>query len=160
MAFTLTSRMLQMRCKRLPTGEPHAWGWRAFDPPERIEYVTTRPYLGGIRHWFLCPRCKSRRRVLYAIPYAAASGWRCRVCWNLRYDSQRQRKRRRLALKYERLESELTHVDAQGTRSKPPRMHWRTYENRRLACEALYFLAVAPSIERDAMKVMRGPVPY
>lgn len=154
MAFTLTSQMLQMRCERLAPRQEHAWGWRAFDPPERIECVATFPHLGGIRHWFLCPRCRSRRRVLYAAPFAAVSGWRCRVCWDLRYDSQRQRKHRRWELRREQLEAELAHVDADGVPAKPPRMHWRTYATRRIECDSLYWAATAPGALRAARRIV------
>src|SRR5215471_1357840 len=52
--------------------------------------ASERMYFGGRRHWFRCPRCDNRCRVLY---YATRT-WRiaCLRCHRLRYLSQRETK--------------------------------------------------------------------
>lgn len=46
--------------------------------------TTTTPRFGGLRYWFLCPRCGRRVGKLYY-----AHRWACRRCLNLAYQSQR-----------------------------------------------------------------------
>jgi hypothetical protein len=88
-------------------------------------------HLGGSRHWFECPSCGRRCRILYG-----GARFRCRLCRGAAYESQYQhgamtvcelrwRIRERLE---ERggLNSRLLGLD-DGFPPKPPRMHWRTY---------------------------------
>jgi len=55
--------------------------------------VTTRPYFGGIRWWFICPlivegrACQERVRRLHLPPGGRYFG--CRRCYNLTYESVR-----------------------------------------------------------------------
>lgn len=70
---------------------------RSDDPPlpmdERIDLAGESSMVGGWRWWLVCPRCQTRRRVLYMPPNA--SRFACRVCHNLRYKSSlRSRKTR------------------------------------------------------------------
>jgi hypothetical protein len=51
----------------------------------KIEW--TRCHYGGERPWFRCPLCDTRRGRLHYV----AGAWACRVCCDLRYQSQRQR---------------------------------------------------------------------
>ena len=53
---------------------------------ELIPIVTTATNLGGgRRHWFACPSCARRCRILYG-----GSHFRCRICRGARYESQYQ----------------------------------------------------------------------
>lgn len=45
--------------------------------------TTTTPRFGGLRYWFLCPRCGRRVGKLYHV-----ERWACRRCHNLAYQSQ------------------------------------------------------------------------
>lgn len=56
-----------------------------------VQLTSTRPNYGGLRWWYLCPRCGARCAKLYLPP---GSGWfACRGCHNLTYASaQRARK--------------------------------------------------------------------
>ena len=47
--------------------------------------TTTTPRFGGLRYWFLCPRCGRRVGKLYHV-----ERWGCRHCHNLAYQSQRR----------------------------------------------------------------------
>lgn len=47
-----------------------------------VNVTTTRPYYGGVRNWFLCPRCGRRCGVLYGPDLFA-----CRLCHGLAYES-------------------------------------------------------------------------
>ncbi|MBX3119123.1 MAG: hypothetical protein KF784_08670 [Fimbriimonadaceae bacterium] len=87
-------------------GEDPQWGsWVERDPGglliglkrgkicEGDVYPVERTSLpnGGFRNWWICPGCSKRRKKLYHTPDYAAL--RCRVCWGLRYQCQRQNHR-------------------------------------------------------------------
>ena len=42
-------------------------------------------HFGGVRHWFSCPSCGRRCRILYG-----GARFRCRLCRGARYESQYQ----------------------------------------------------------------------
>lgn len=48
------------------------------------------------RRWFVCPRCQRPREALYVPPDFQ---WRCRICWDLIYASQRYGERHPLRKK-------------------------------------------------------------
>jgi hypothetical protein len=60
---------------------------------EPITVVTTQPYFGGVRWWFICPLiangrvCRERVRKLYLPSGGRYFG--CRTCYNLTYESVR-----------------------------------------------------------------------
>jgi len=54
--------------------------------PFWLTVVATRPHFGGVKQWFLCPRCDRRVRKLYCTE--PRSGLACRRCLRLRYRSQ------------------------------------------------------------------------
>lgn len=101
------------------------------DVNELIWIVTTPMHLGGCRHWFECPSCGRRCRILYG-----GARFRCRLCRGAGYESQYQHRamtvcdlRWRLRERLEErsgLDSRLLGLD-DGFPPKPPRMHWRTY---------------------------------
>jgi predicted RNA-binding Zn-ribbon protein involved in translation (DUF1610 family) len=55
---------------------------------ERISLPRTTCTFGGTRVWFSCPRCGTRRAVLYAL----GGRFRCRSCHQLAYASTRARR--------------------------------------------------------------------
>ena len=89
-----------------------------------IRLTTTRPHFGGIRYWWLCPRCGKRVAVLYCAGYCV-----CRHCIGVKYQTQHlqllDRQFKRISTLRERLGwyGGIAH----GTQGKPPRMHHRTY---------------------------------
>ena len=52
---------------------------------ERLPITTTATRFAGRRHWFSCPDCSRRCRILYG-----ADRFRCRECLGARYESQYQ----------------------------------------------------------------------
>ena len=65
---------------------------------DRIVLTTTRPYFGGLRYWFSCPSCRRLIRKIYLPP--KTKYFRCRICYNLSYESRQEWQRhRRLAEK-------------------------------------------------------------
>lgn len=52
-----------------------------------IDY--TEPNYGGVRPWFVCPECGTRRRKLYLPPRRGTSRYLCRECYDLGYTSSR-----------------------------------------------------------------------
>jgi len=65
---------------RLPCGEPIGLAG---------EYCN----VGRWRWWLVCPRCQTRRRVLYLPP--GRTNFACRVCHDLRYKSSLRSRRQR-----------------------------------------------------------------
>ena len=53
----------------------------------RMETTTTPCHFGGVRHWFICPRCKRRVGTLYKPPMK--NELLCRKCHSLRYGKSR-----------------------------------------------------------------------
>jgi hypothetical protein len=62
------------------------------DAEETYQYVIpleyTEPNFGGVRPWFRCPRCSTRRRKLYFPPRGPR--YLCRECHDLGYTSSRR----------------------------------------------------------------------
>lgn len=54
---------------------------------ENVLIVTSKTGNGGLRFWFMCPRCKRRVGVLLKHPLQNVLG--CRSCLNLEYKSRR-----------------------------------------------------------------------
>ena len=55
------------------------------DVNDLIPIITMRMHFGGVRHWFSCPSCGRRCRILYG-----GARFRCRLCRGARYESQYQ----------------------------------------------------------------------
>ena len=146
MAFDI--RRLKLRGRLVP-GQRYTWRWTRDDEwvgnvgvatyADRLEidYTWTprdcepRPvrccvpieatpcHFGGGRKWFRCPRCFSRRAVLYF----GGPDFACRCCLRLAYLSECLSPLDRLWRKQSKLEARL---GLEGER--PKRMRWRTYE--------------------------------
>jgi hypothetical protein len=85
--------------------------------------ITPQPY-GGMRPWFRCP---CGRRV--AILYGAGVYFRCRYCYDLRYQTERETPPFRQLTKAQKIRERL---GGQGNLReafppKPPKMRWDTY---------------------------------
>ncbi len=65
------------------------------DVNETISLQTTNPHFGGKRYWMMCPRCQRRVKTLHKPP--GAIYFRCRICYDLTYQSCRE------SHKYDRL---------------------------------------------------------
>jgi hypothetical protein len=71
-----------------------------WNPPTH-PWLTLVPRMGGPfrRWWFVCPRCQRLREALYVPPGVQWEEWRCRICWDLIYASQRYGQRHPLRKK-------------------------------------------------------------
>lgn len=98
---------------------------------DRIGLAAFPMRLGGVRWWFICPRCCRLRASLYLAP--GARHFACRSCGRLKYQSQRLDPIRRL-------ESRMRHLVWRASPewkdwldfpavAKRPRMHWKTFSN-------------------------------
>jgi len=98
---------------------------------QRFEYPvdlqTTRPHLGGLRWWFVCPLCQGRAQKLFLPPDADRFG--CRTCHKLSYASSSERPFDRYIARARKIQLRLG-----GSASlldpfpaKPKGMWWRTY---------------------------------
>jgi hypothetical protein len=61
------------------------------DTTQTVTLEVTRPHFGGVRYWYLCPACKTRRRKLFTYHDFLETSLRpylCRVCLNLSYSVQ------------------------------------------------------------------------
>jgi hypothetical protein len=52
---------------------------------QTIAFASMKPNLGGTRWWFRCPLCNRRTAFLYLPP--EATGFGCRLCYGLTYES-------------------------------------------------------------------------
>jgi hypothetical protein len=97
---------------------------------ELIPIAITPAALGGYRHWFLCPGCKRRCRILHR-----ADRFRCRLCLGAKYESQYESEPMRICARRWRIRKWLEDRGGapwpfgldEGFPPKPPRMHWKTY---------------------------------
>ena len=98
----------------------------------RIPIVRTPGPLGGMRNWWLCPKCERRCELLYGKDYI------CRICAKGRYRSElvspRQRKLLKAFKTRERLGQTAGGIIAPFP-PKPKHMHWSTYLRIRTAAE-------------------------
>ena len=94
---------------------------KAEDIETKIYLTTTAPYFGGVRYWFLCPRCGKKFSFLYGGKY-----FLCRTCHSLCYESQQ------LSYPYRMLEMsrkyERRAENKEKGYGKKKGMHLKTYE--------------------------------
>lgn len=100
-----------------------------------LEY--TEPNFGGVRPWFQCPECGTRRRTLY-LPPRGEDRFLCRECYGLGYLSSRRSgdEMTQAELRYRRAFSK---ADAENRRphpnnspyypTKPKGMHRETFDD-------------------------------
>lgn len=96
------------------------------DIRERIMLDATPCHYGGERLWLTCPRCLTRRRVLYSL----GGRFRCRQCHDLAYSSTREdvveRSQRRTIKLHKRLGASSS-ASLFDIPPKPEGMRWATY---------------------------------
>jgi len=119
------------------TKAPHETTWTPV--LEVITIETTECHYGGERPWLLCPRCFSRRAVLFSVD----GRFRCRECHDVAYTSTRETeedRRCRRALAIQKRLGGHKHGTIFDPEPKPPHMHWSTYDR---LCDELDDLARA-----------------
>ena len=67
--YDVTSSGLRLRYRCTP------YGGSPEEVDEVISVVTTPMHFGGCRHWFRCPSCQRRCRLIYG-----GAHFRCRIC--------------------------------------------------------------------------------
>jgi hypothetical protein len=92
-------------------------------PARTIAIVRTRLHSGGLRPWFICPRCRRRCARLYLTSIDVA----CRICSDLWFTSQRKHRPTRLRLKAKAIRAMLW-SDQYGRPLRPRRMGKRVYQ--------------------------------
>lgn len=125
---------------------PHGGEWQDVD--ELIPFVETQTQFGGRRHWFGCPSCKRRCRIIYG-----GSHFRCRNCYRLKYESQYEPIFGRAADQRHKLRKRLGQVGSleDPFPTKPKGMHWKTYrrlETRDQDLEQRWCMDLAGWLER------------
>lgn len=120
-----TSAVMRVQVDSTHPQLSYSWTPWGSDSPEPMDYLVeieqTRCRFGGWRPWFRCPRCQSRRAVLYGVADDGRFG--CRGCMWLVYASQDERKMCRLWRKQRRLEAKLADL------GRPKGMHWSTFRH-------------------------------
>ncbi len=93
---------------------------------QRVQLQTTPCHLGGLRHWFTCPRCSRRVAVLYA----PGRYFACRQCVGLGYATQKEGAGDRAATRADKLRKRMGWEAGilNGSGGKPKGMHWKTYQ--------------------------------
>jgi hypothetical protein len=95
---------------------------------ELVAFSYTPTMFGGRRQWLRCLKCGRRCRKVYGGRY-----FRCRLCYRLRYASQRERSDQRAMGQANKIAKRLhdkwsgATEDAYDFPPKPPRMRWATY---------------------------------
>ena len=89
--------------------------------------TTTTPHLGGVRHWWECPQCWHRCRVLYAYPARGRERFACRRCQRLRYYSHNEGRADRLSRRAKKLWRRAGSTDGCEPWRKPRWMRWLTF---------------------------------
>lgn len=101
----------------------------------RVPFDYTEPNYGGVRPWFRCPKCGTRRRKLYLPPRNGR--FLCRECYDLGYRSsrtsgdeiERAEQRYRKAFAKADAEGRRPHPDKRPyTPERPKGMHHDTFE--------------------------------
>src|SRR5690606_14976642 len=108
---------------------PRGGEWREVD--ELVPIVTTPMHFGGVRHWFRCPSCRRRCRIIYG-----GALFQCRLCVGARYESQYEALPIRISGQRWKIRRRLEERGGKpwpfglddGFPEKPPRMHWKTYK--------------------------------
>ena len=93
---------------------------------QRVQMQTTPCHLGGLRHWFSCPRCCKRVAVLYA----PGRHFACRQCEGLGYATQKEGAGDRASSRADKLRKRMGWEAGilNGSGGKPKGMHWKTYQ--------------------------------
>lgn len=97
-----------------------------------LPLVWTACTYGGMRPWFVCAQCATRRQVLY-LPLTGTR-FRCRECHELSYSSQRMDAVARATERVRAVERRMGGEGKGALFAAPPRpkgMHARTYERLR-----------------------------
>lgn len=115
---------------------------------EIIPWATSDQHFGGRRLWFSCPSCRKRCGVLYG-----GRHYRCRKCWNLAYESQREEHRVPNTRRAEAIQRRLGGAYSYRVHLpvRPKGMHHQTYH--RLCNE--YLQIEEARVERFAAQVQR-----
>jgi hypothetical protein len=101
--------------------------WRDVD--QRVDIARTRSGKGNAgQPYFGCPVCGRRCRILYLI-----AGPVCRKCGDLRYASQSDCETNRSWGRTYKLEAKLSSDGSKWDFTRPPHMHWKTFERLRVA---------------------------
>ena len=104
----------------------------------------TEPNYGGVRPWFVCPECDTRRRKLYLPPRQGNTRYLCRECYDLGYRSsrtsgdpvERAEQRYRKAFAKADAENRCPHPNnAPFSPDRPKGMHHDTFQDLVAAAE-------------------------
>jgi hypothetical protein len=103
---------------------------------QSIAVTWSRCHFGGMRPWFVCPHCHRRVGKLYN---NRGSYCACRLCYELRYASQRRGAKSRRWLQALKLRLRLNGIAslAQPFPERPRGMHQKTYARLRSRAEQL-----------------------
>ena len=91
---------------------------------QTVHFDETPVHFGGMRRWFMCPRCNRRFRVLYG-----GERFYCRKCYRLQYQSQSEDACDRQLSRARKIRRRLGGMEGveDPFPPKPKGMHWKTY---------------------------------
>lgn len=127
-AGTIMTIMSRDRPRLTLDYKTRGYGETEWTPRQQPVWLETTPcHYGGVRVWFTCPGCQSRRAVLFP----AGGVFRCRACHDLAYTSTREdaieRASRRIVTLQRKLKAPAG-CDLWRIPEKPAGMHWTTYD--------------------------------
>jgi hypothetical protein len=100
--------------------------WQRLEQTVSVAWDACR--YGGRRPWLVCPKCSCRVAILYLGGASYLAFW-CRVCAQLKYESQRRGPRLKAMLKAQKIRRQLGGSGSleESFPPKPVFMHWRKY---------------------------------
>ena len=102
----------------------------SIDIRQSIKFDETHCHYGGLRRWFLCPHCASRREILYLY----GNYFTCRKCADLAYQCQHEQpheRNNRQALKIQEKLKPDNNKKNNTILFKPKGMHQATFDKLR-----------------------------
>jgi hypothetical protein len=118
-----------------------SFGYDGLPRSQRVDLDATDCELGGARPWWLCPACARR----CAIVYFTRGAFACRLCSDLRYESQRRHGVEVLVDRAQRIRHKVRGSPDLSLPfpDRPPGMHRSTYERLRAEGEQAEAAVVA-----------------
>jgi hypothetical protein len=138
---------------------PHGGEWESVE--QEVSFDRTPCNYGGLRKWFLCPRCW--RRV--ALLYGAGKYFFCRHCHHLTYSSQQENKPDRLMRKARKIRARLGAGNdlMEPIPFKPKNMHWKTFDRLRREADHAWSLSwsiLAQRLGKKSNEVLQDITDY
>lgn len=110
---------------------------------QQVNLTHTACHYGGVRPWFLCPRCRRRCAILYG-----GQRFYCRCCHGLAYQSQRDDRSYRALHRAQKIRRRLGARTGADVPAKPKWMRWATYDRLMRQADDLEHMSLYLAVQR------------